>query len=205
MILFYCMMLVFRPQLGHLDFPDMRRMTMADLPGLIEGSHMNLGMGHKFLKHVERTKLLLFVIDINGFQLSSSYPFRNAFETLVLLNRELELYNPDLLKKPCVLAVNKSDTENFKEKMDNFEELLDKKYEEGVLELPEEMIPEQKLDFKDIVVMSAKNDPKSVDNLKSKLRTQLDEAVDESEEKIKALSLELDTHLNAVDKSQSLL
>ena len=48
-----------KPNLGHLSYPDLRVITMADLPGLIEGSHKNLGMGHKFLKHVERTKLLV--------------------------------------------------------------------------------------------------------------------------------------------------
>ena len=50
-----------KPNLGHLSYPDLRVITMADLPGLIEGSHKNLGMGHKFLKHVERTKLLVSI------------------------------------------------------------------------------------------------------------------------------------------------
>ena len=63
------------------------QITVADLPGLIEGAHVNFGMGHKFLKHVERTKLLLFMIDINGFQLSKQYEKRTAFETLLLLNK----------------------------------------------------------------------------------------------------------------------
>ena len=50
-----------KPNLGHLSYPDLRVITMADLPGLIEGSHKNLGMGHRFLKHVERTKLLVSI------------------------------------------------------------------------------------------------------------------------------------------------
>lgn len=60
---------------------------MADLPGLIEGAHVNFGMGHKFLKHVERTQLLLFMVDINGFKLKAQYEHRTAFETVLLLNK----------------------------------------------------------------------------------------------------------------------
>ena len=63
------------------------QISIADLPGLIEGAYMNRGMGHKFLRHVERTKLLLFMVDLHGFQLNKDWPFRNAFETTVLLNK----------------------------------------------------------------------------------------------------------------------
>ena len=64
---------------------------MADLPGLIEGAHMNVGMGHSFLKHVERTKLLLFVVDVNGFQLNPQSGYRDAFSTVLLLNKVITL------------------------------------------------------------------------------------------------------------------
>lgn len=69
------------------SFSDGRRITIADLPGLIEGAHLNVGMGHFFLKHVERTKLLLVVVDVNGFVLNQKSTFRDAFETVVLLNK----------------------------------------------------------------------------------------------------------------------
>ncbi len=75
------------PQLGTIDYEDKRSITIADLPGIIEGAHFNRGMGHKFLKHISRTKINLFMIDINGFQLNFKYQSRSPFETMVYLNK----------------------------------------------------------------------------------------------------------------------
>ena len=88
-------------------YKDEREITMADLPGLIEGAHINIGLGHRFLKHVERTFCNVFVVDVQGFRLNANSVHRSAFETLVLLNKELEMYNPDLLAKPSICLVNK--------------------------------------------------------------------------------------------------
>ena len=184
-----------RPNLGHLKYPDERVITMADLPGLIEGSHLNLGLGHRFLRHVERTKLLLFVIDIGGFQLGPEYPVRTAMENILLLNKELELYNPDLLKKPCVLAVNKMDLPNSKEILKELEENI----ETAVLE-NEDSMPEKRIEFREIVTMSAKEDQTSVHNLKNKLREHLDDIFDDSDEKVKALEIEIDNALKVDNK-----
>ncbi|XP_023220345.1 GTP-binding protein 10-like [Centruroides sculpturatus] len=104
-----------KPNVGMMVYEDNRQILLADLPGLIEGAHDNFGMGHHFLKHVIRTKLLLFVVDVSGFRLTSNkydYPYRNALETVMLLNKELELYKEELTDKPAILVVNKMDTEN---------------------------------------------------------------------------------------------
>merc|ERR1711971_445646 len=195
-----------KPNLGHMKYPDLRVITMADLPGLIEGAHRNLGMGHRFLKHVERTKLLFFIIDVNGFRLGPEYPLRTAYENLILLNKELELYNPDLLKKSCVLAVNKMDTENAKEKLDEFESCLQSNMEKGIENIPEGMLPNQQIEFKDILLMSAKEDAKSVQNVKEKLRIHLDEIYrDDEEEKIKELTNEIDALLIQSDNNKFML
>ncbi|XP_037509905.2 GTP-binding protein 10 [Rhipicephalus sanguineus] len=110
------------PNIGIMEYADHRQISLADLPGLIEGAHRNFGLGHKFLKHVERTSMLLFIVDINGFRLNNASLHRSAYETVMSLNKELELYKEDLLSKPAILAVNKMDTEGA---MDKYEELLE--------------------------------------------------------------------------------
>lgn len=86
-----------------------RRVTIADLPGLIEGASNNVGLGHEFLKHVERTKVLLFVIDVNGFYFGTEKipKARDPFQSLCLLLEELRHYDASLLRRPALLCVNK--------------------------------------------------------------------------------------------------
>ena len=99
-----------QPQLGTVTFDDLREYSIADLPGLIEGaSTQNRGLGHKFLKHVERTNLLLLVVDVFVFQLGPKYPMRTAFETILLLNKELEAHCDELVNRPTILVCNKLD------------------------------------------------------------------------------------------------
>ncbi|KAB7500369.1 GTP-binding protein 10 [Armadillidium nasatum] len=112
------------PTVGMLKFDDSRMISMADLPGLIEGAWINKGMGHKFLRHVERTKLMLFVVDVEGFQLGPTYPRRSPIETVILLNKELELYQPELIEKPAALVFNKMDKINSKEELDALKDQL---------------------------------------------------------------------------------
>ncbi|CAG9783462.1 unnamed protein product [Diatraea saccharalis] len=168
-----------KPNKGIILFDDHRQISIADLPGLIEGAHVNIGLGHKFLKHVERTKLLLFIADVQGFQLSPKHPLRSCLETVLLLNKELELYNPDLLEKPAILAVNKMDLEGTQE---TYNKLVDsyEKIDEIIHDMPEEIRPNKIISFTDIISISALKDKESIQKLKTTLRRRLDEYAEEN-------------------------
>ncbi len=92
---------------------------MADIPGLIEGAHKGAGLGHQFLRHIERTRLLIHVVDI------SEADGRDAISDVDVINQELEKYNPELSKRPQIIAANKVDAltdmsrlERFKNEME---------------------------------------------------------------------------------------
>ncbi|ESO88010.1 hypothetical protein LOTGIDRAFT_193870 [Lottia gigantea] len=145
-----------QPQLGIVEYPDSRRISIADLPGLIEGAHDNFGMGHRFLKHIERTKLLLMLVDINGFSLGVKYDLRTAFETILLLNKELELYMTDLTDRPTILVLNKIDTDSTSEsKADKIIQDV-KNLPETLKNVDNELHPKSLLKFDDIFTISAK-------------------------------------------------
>ncbi|XP_046741762.1 GTP-binding protein 10 homolog [Diprion similis] len=163
-----------RPHIGLIEYKDLRQISIADLPGLIEGAHINIGMGHRFLKHVERTKLMLIVVDIQGFRLSPKHVPRNCFETIVLLNKELELYKPDLLNMPAILVINKMDTENAREKLNEIKPLI-KEYERNLATVSDEIRPEKAFVFEAILSVALRE--KNVDEiklLKEKVRIVLD-------------------------------
>lgn len=166
-----------KPNKGIIHYDDLRQISIADLPGLIEGAHVNIGLGHKFLKHVERTKLLLFIVDVQGFQLSPRHPKRSCLETVLLLNKELELYNPDLLEKPAVLAINKMDLEGATNMLEEVKKSL-ANIEKEIDSIPEEIRPETIVTFEDIIGISALNNNDSIKNLKMVLRKRLDDFAD---------------------------
>jgi GTPase len=91
------------PIVGVVEFEDFRRLTVADIPGLIEGAHRNVGLGHDFLRHIVRCKLLVFVLDIAGSE------GRNPINDLQTLRRELDLYDPMLSRRPWMIVANKMD------------------------------------------------------------------------------------------------
>jgi len=88
------------PNLGIVSYRDDKSFVMADIPGIIEGAHEGKGLGHRFLRHIERNSVLLFMIPADASDIKKEYA--------ILLN-ELKLYNPELLDKKRVLAITKSD------------------------------------------------------------------------------------------------
>ena len=92
------------PTVGVLEFPELYEcITLADIPGLIEGASENRGLGHRFLKHVERCKVLLIMIDMQGTD------GREPIKDLRVLLNELKLYKPGLVRKPILIGANKMD------------------------------------------------------------------------------------------------
>jgi len=106
------------PNVGVVEYPDFARLTVADIPGLIEGAHANVGLGHAFLKHIERTHLLVFVLDMAGMD------GRLPWEDLRHLREELELYMKGLSKRPSVIAANKMDLPGAAENLELLREEL---------------------------------------------------------------------------------
>lgn len=110
------------PNLGVVDLPDGRGFVIADIPGLIEGASEGVGLGHEFLRHVERTKLMIHVVDAAGTE------GRDPVDDIYKINAELKAYNADIANRPQVIAANKidaiySDPENdpIKRLKDEFE------------------------------------------------------------------------------------
>lgn len=101
------------PNLGVVDVGDGRSFVMADLPGLIEGAHEGVGLGHEFLRHVERTRLIVHVIDMAGSE------GRDPFDDWQKINAELDQYNAELAKRPQIIVANKMD---IPEAADNLKE-----------------------------------------------------------------------------------
>jgi GTP-binding protein len=94
------------PIVGVIEFPGYRRATVADIPGLIEGAHRGLGLGHEFLRHITRCRVLIFVVDIAGSE------GRNPVEDLQNLRREIDLYDPTLSSRAWFVVANKMDLPN---------------------------------------------------------------------------------------------
>lgn len=91
------------PNLGVVDLDHGKGFVMADIPGLIEGASEGIGLGHEFLRHVERTKLMIHVVDAAGVE------GRDPVDDIYKINQELEKYNPEIAARPQVIAANKTD------------------------------------------------------------------------------------------------
>ena len=105
-----------KPNLGVVKSRSGKTFVLADLPGLIEGASLGAGLGDKFLKHVERTKVIAHVIDM------AATEGRDPYDDYVLINKELGDFNKKLLEKPQIIIANKKDVESFEENINKFKE-----------------------------------------------------------------------------------
>ena len=103
-----------QPNLGFIELENYQRIYLADIPGIIEGASQNRGLGLEFLRHVERTKLLIFILDASGID------GRNPSHDFRILREEMAAYNPELLLRPYLVALNKIDTEEAREHIEAF-------------------------------------------------------------------------------------
>ncbi|ALS78971.1 MULTISPECIES: GTPase ObgE [Planococcus] len=106
------------PNLGMVETEDQRSFVMADLPGLIEGAHQGVGLGHQFLRHIERTRVIIHVIDMSGLE------GRDAYDDYVTINEELKQYNMRLTERPQLIVANKMDMPDSEENLAKFREKL---------------------------------------------------------------------------------
>jgi GTP-binding protein len=103
------------PVIGIVELGDYRRATVADIPGLIEGAHRDLGLGHDFLRHITRCRFLLFVLDLAGSE------GRNPIADLESLRREIDLYDPRLSERRWFVVANKMDLPEAEENLRDFQ------------------------------------------------------------------------------------
>lgn len=106
------------PNLGVVDVGDGRSFVMADLPGLIEGAHQGIGLGHQFLRHAERTRVIVHVIDM------ASIEGRDPYDDYVKINEELRKYDEKLSKRPQIIVANKMDMPSAVENLQAFKARL---------------------------------------------------------------------------------
>lgn len=103
-----------QPNLGFIELDNYKRIYLADIPGIIEGASQNRGLGLEFLRHIERTTLLIYILDASGIDgRTPSHDFR-------VLREELIAYNPELLERPYLVALNKIDTEEARDHIEQF-------------------------------------------------------------------------------------
>jgi len=115
------------PNLGVVDVGDGRSFVMADLPGLIEGAHKGVGLGHDFLKHIERTRIIIHVVDMSGTE------GRDPYDDWLKVNNELSLYSEKLHARTQIIAANKMDIPGAEENLENFQKKLAEHGEHEVL------------------------------------------------------------------------
>lgn len=108
-----------KPNLGVVGASLNRSYVVADLPGLIEGASLGEGLGDRFLRHIERTRVIAHVVDMSGFE------GRNPYDDFCIINKELENFNSKIMDKPMIVIANKMDVDGSKENLEEFKKHVD--------------------------------------------------------------------------------
>ena len=108
-----------KPNLGVVRASNSRSFVVADLPGLIEGASLGEGLGDRFLRHIERTRVIAHVIDMSGFE------GRDPYEDYVIINNELRSFNKKIMDKPQIIIANKMDVDGALEKLEEFKKKVE--------------------------------------------------------------------------------
>jgi len=170
-----------RPDIGHIEYSDGRMISLASVP---DWTTQHSGVRHHFLAHLERTKLLLFIVDVSGFHLHEEDPQKSPTNTVILLNKHIELLNKSILNKPCLLVLNKKDlayaehiAEQTKTELDNLNKIVD-----GV-DLSWGVTPDRLVKFNEVFTVSEK-EKLNIDYVKKRLRYWCDLYEKETQSKI---------------------
>jgi GTP-binding protein len=118
-----------RPNLGFIELENGQRIFIADIPGIIEGAHRNRGLGFEFLRHIERTKLLIFLLDASGID------GRTPADDLIVLKEELRKYNPELIERPYLVVLNKCDDPESARHIEQFYSVHKNEKKERIFEI----------------------------------------------------------------------
>lgn len=163
------------PNIGVIEYPDFRKISIADLPGLVKDAHQDIGLGHKFLKHIVRTKMLIFVIAAERLITVERKNGYSPIEILLTLIKEIELYDDQLLNKPTILLLSKCDKPNSEYVYQRFLEDVErvKDLDFSNVSLPSRHLPDRMMEFDFVLPISSKTSF-NIRELQQKLREQID-------------------------------
>ena len=134
-----------QPSIGVIEFSNIVRASLADIPGLIEGAHQNVGLGHNFLRHIMRCEVLLFVVDVAGVDM------RDPVEDIETLRKEIKMYSEELSSRQWLIIANKIDVEGAKDNLKILENRFSKTEIISVSALSGEGINDLKIRLKDLI------------------------------------------------------
>jgi len=170
-VLSQCSYTPVQADIGSIEYLN-HKVTIANLP---DWKTVNFGVRHHFLSHLERTKMLLFVVDVYGYRLHHEHSIHSPINTIILLNKHIELYNESLLNKPCLLVLSKVDVEGGNDiAVETKEQLINLNETVEAIDPSWGVTPNRLVTFDEVIVVSAK-ERLNIDYLEERLRYWINE------------------------------